>query len=182
MRKLTKRISLAAASAAVAGGAILGAGGTASAAVPESAHVQRPAVSAKAGDYRGERGVAYRHNSEKDYRRDGYSTRQHGDRFTAWDRYDRRGHFYCWGDEDRSWKYDRNHGYDWDRHSRDSNRYDRAWDRYDHASKRHDCASKRYDRDSNRYDRDSNRYDRAWDRYDHASKWYGHDANRSDNG
>ncbi|MFG2424474.1 hypothetical protein ACGFWD_36240 [Streptomyces sp. NPDC048448] len=168
MRKLTKRISLAAASAAVAGGAILGAGGTASAAVPESAHVQRSAVSVKADDYRGDRGVAYRHNSEKDCRRDGYSTRQHGDRFTASDRYDRRGHFYCWGEEDRSWKHDRNHRYDWDRRNHDSNRCDRDWDRYGHASKR-------YDHDWDRHDHDSNRYDRDWDRHDHAS-------NRSDNG
>ncbi|MFB7312633.1 hypothetical protein [Streptomyces sp. NPDC056192] len=73
MRKLTKRISLAAASAAVAGGAVLGAGSTASAAVPESAHVQRPTAAAKADDHRGDR-TAYRHNFEVYYRRDEYRT------------------------------------------------------------------------------------------------------------
>ncbi|MFF4347056.1 hypothetical protein [Streptomyces sp. NPDC001530] len=143
MRKLTKRISLAAASAAVAGGAVLGAGGTASAAVPESAHVQRPAVSVKADDYRENRGVAYRHNSEEDYRRDGYRARQHSDRFTDSVRYDSRGHFYYWDDEDRSWKHNSDYRYSWDRSDRDSNRYDRDWDRYNH--------------DSNRYDHDFNR-------------------------
>ncbi|MER5540854.1 hypothetical protein [Streptomyces mirabilis] len=124
MRKLTKRISLAAASAAVAGGAVLGAGGAASAAVPESAHVQRPAVGVKADDYRGDRSVAYQHNSEEDYRRDGYRARQHSDRFTDSDRYDRRGHFSYWDDEDCSWKHDRNYRYNCDRSDRDSNRYD----------------------------------------------------------
>ncbi|MFI6491681.1 hypothetical protein [Streptomyces sp. NPDC050564] len=148
MRKLTKRISLAAASAAVAGGAVLGAGGTASAAVPESAHVQRPAVSVRADDYRGDRGVTYRHNSEEGYRWDGHRGRQYGDHYTTSDRYDRRGHFYYyWDDEDRCWKHDRNHRYDWDRHDHDSNRYDRDWDRYDHNWDR-------YDRDSNRSDND----------------------------
>ncbi|WP_326818840.1 hypothetical protein OIE61_40655 [Streptomyces sp. NBC_01762] len=132
MRKLTKRISLAVASAAVAGCAVLGAGGTASAAVPESAHVQRPAVSIKADDHRGDRSVAYRHNSEEDYRRDGYRAGQHSDHFTDSDRYDRRGHFYYWDDEDCNWKHDRNHRYNWDRNDRDSNRYDHDRDRYDH--------------------------------------------------
>lgn len=143
MRKLTKRISLAAASAAVAGGAVLGAGGAASAAVPESAHVQRPAVSVKADDHRGERSVAYRHNSEEDYRQDGYRAREHNTRFNTSDRYDRRGHSYYWDDEDCSWKDDRNPRYDWDRSDGDSNRYDHDRDRYNH--------------DSNRYDHDSNR-------------------------
>ncbi|MFD9283352.1 hypothetical protein ACFWD7_39950 [Streptomyces mirabilis] len=124
MRKLTKRISLAAASAAVAGGAVLGAGGAASAAVPESAHVQRPAVSVKADDYRGDRSVTYQHNSEEDYRRDGYRARQHSDRFADSHRYDRRGHFSYWDDEDCSWKHDRNHRYNCDRSDHDSNRYD----------------------------------------------------------
>ncbi|MCZ0985262.1 hypothetical protein [Streptomyces diastatochromogenes] len=166
MRKLTKRISLAAASAAVAGGAVLGAGGTASAAVPESAHVQRPAVSVKADDHRAERSVAYRHNSEEDHRQDGYRAREHSTRFSTSDRYDRRGHSYSWDDEGCSWKHDRNHPYDWDRSDRNSNRYDRDWDRYNHDSNRYDHDSNRYDHDSNRYDHDSNRYD--------------HDSNRSD--
>ncbi|WP_328513241.1 hypothetical protein OHB25_05560 [Streptomyces mirabilis] len=143
MRKLTKRISLAAAVAAVAGGAVLGAGGAASAAVPESAHVQRPAVSIKADDYHGDRGVAYQYNSEEDYRLDGYHARQHSDRFADSDRRERRGHFYYRDDEARSWKHDKNYRYDCDRYDRNSNRYDRDWDRYNH--------------DSNRYDHDSNR-------------------------
>lgn len=153
MRKLTKRISLAAASAAVAGGAVLGAGGTASAAVPESAHVQRPAVSVKADDHREDRAVTYRHNSE-DYRRDGDRARQHSDHFTDSDRYDHRGHFYYWDDEDCSWKHDRNHRYDWDRNDRDSNRYDRDWDRYNHDSNWYDHDSNRYDHDSDQSDND----------------------------
>ncbi|MFF1809509.1 hypothetical protein ACFVXW_10145 [Streptomyces sp. NPDC058251] len=131
MRKLTKRVYLAAVSAAVAGGAVIGAGGTASAAVPDSAHVQRPAAGVKADDYRGDRGFAYRHNSEEDSRRDGDRARQHSDRFTDSDRYDRSGHFSYWDDEDRSWKQDRNYRYDWDRSDRrDSNRHGRGWDRY----------------------------------------------------
>ncbi|MFD7442474.1 hypothetical protein [Streptomyces sp. NPDC059909] len=140
MRKLTKRMSLAAASAAVAGGAVLGAAGTASAAVPESAHVQRPTVGVKADDYRGDR-VAYRHNSEADYRWDGYRTRHHSDCNTDSVRYDRRGHFYYWGDKDCGWKHDSSYRYDWDRNDRDSNRYD-------------------HDRDSNRYDHDRRRDNR----------------------
>ncbi|MGW2965128.1 hypothetical protein ACWDGI_42715 [Streptomyces sp. NPDC001220] len=152
MRKLTKRISLAAASAAVAGGAILGAGGTASAAVPDSAHAHRPAVSVKADDYRQDHGVAYWHNLEEDYRRDGHRARPHGDHFADSGRYDRRvdSHHY-WDDEDSSGKRDRNYRYDWDRCDRDSNRYDLDQDRHNH--------------DSNRYDHDSDRssYDRGRD-------------------
>ncbi|MGW4914073.1 hypothetical protein [Streptomyces sp. NPDC004270] len=137
MMKLTRRISLAAASAAVAGGAVLGAGGTASAAVPESVHAQRPAVNAKADDHRGDRSVAYRHNSEVDYRWDGYRARQHSDCFTDSDRRDRRGHFSYWDDEDRSWKHNRNYRYDWDQSDRrDPNLYDRDSNRYDHNANR----------------------------------------------
>ncbi|MET9387483.1 hypothetical protein ABZY09_42350 [Streptomyces sp. NPDC002928] len=160
MRKLTKRISLAAASAAVAGGAVLGAGGTASAAGTESAHVQRPAVSVEADDYRENRDVAYRHNSEEDNRRDGNHARQHSDRFTDSVRYDHRGHFYYWDDEDRSWKHDSDYRYHWGRSDRDSNRYDRDWDRCDHDSNRSNDDSKRYDHDSNRSDDDRGRDNR----------------------
>ncbi|MGW7421690.1 hypothetical protein ACWGJB_16705 [Streptomyces sp. NPDC054813] len=166
MRKLTKRISLAAASAAVAGGAVLGAGGTASAAVSESAHVQRPAVGVEADDHRGDRGVAYRHTTAEDYRQDGHRARQHSDRFADSDRYDRRGHFYYWDDEDRCWKHDRNHGNDWDRYDRDSNRYDHDGDRYDNNSSRSDDYGNRYDHDSNRYDRDGDRHDTNSNRSD----------------
>ncbi|MFE5028659.1 hypothetical protein ACFRAO_36545 [Streptomyces sp. NPDC056656] len=61
MKKLTRRVAVTAASVAVAGVAVLGAGGTASAATSASAHVQRPAVSvsAHADDYRWDHGVGY---------------------------------------------------------------------------------------------------------------------------
>ncbi|MFD5794217.1 hypothetical protein ACFWIO_11885 [Streptomyces diastatochromogenes] len=134
MRKLTKRISLAAASAAVAGGAVLGAGGTASAAVPESAHVERTAVGVTADDYRSERGVTHQHDRE-----DGYRAREHSDRYTDWDRYGRHGHVYRWDDGDCDWKRDsdsRDHRYRYDRDhryardGRDSlNRSDHDWNR-----------------------------------------------------
>ncbi|MGW1504391.1 hypothetical protein ACWCQW_38870 [Streptomyces mirabilis] len=57
MNKLTRRVAVAAFSVAVAGAAVLGAGGTASAATSASAHVQHPAVSAD--DYRWDHGVGY---------------------------------------------------------------------------------------------------------------------------
>lgn len=118
MRKLTKRISLVAASAAVAGGAVLGAGSTASAAVPVSAHVQHSAVNVKADDNRWEHGVAHRHNhKEACCRDDYYRARQHDDCSTHSHRYDRHGHFYRWDDKDCGWKHDRNY-------RADSNRYD----------------------------------------------------------
>ncbi|MFD1310415.1 hypothetical protein [Streptomyces kaempferi] len=55
MKKLTRRVSVTAFSVVVAGVAVLGAGGTASAATSASAHTQRPA----AGDYRWDHGVGY---------------------------------------------------------------------------------------------------------------------------
>lgn len=54
MKKLTRRVGVTASSVAVAGVALLGAGGTALAATPASAHVQSPAA---AGDYRWDHGV-----------------------------------------------------------------------------------------------------------------------------
>ncbi|KPI00824.1 hypothetical protein ACFZDP_44450 [Streptomyces mirabilis] len=59
MNKLTRRVAVAASSVAVAGVAVLGAGGTASAATSASAHVQHPAVSVSADDYRWDHGVGY---------------------------------------------------------------------------------------------------------------------------
>ncbi|MDX3763701.1 hypothetical protein ACFY1B_44135 [Streptomyces mirabilis] len=59
MKKLTRRVVVTAFSVAVAGVAVLGAGGTASAATSASAHVQRPAVSVNVGDYRWDHGVGY---------------------------------------------------------------------------------------------------------------------------
>ncbi|MFE4758208.1 hypothetical protein ACFRIB_50020 [Streptomyces mirabilis] len=64
-------------------------------------------------------------------RRDGYRARQHSDRFDDWHRYDRRGHFSYWDDEDCSWKHDRNHRYNCDRSDRDSNRHDHDSNRSD---------------------------------------------------
>ncbi|GHD80382.1 MULTISPECIES: hypothetical protein [Streptomyces] len=59
MKKLTRRVAVTASSVAVASVAVLGAGGTASAATSTSAHVQGPAVSVNAGDYRWDHGVGY---------------------------------------------------------------------------------------------------------------------------
>ncbi|MFJ1608556.1 hypothetical protein ACIOHS_35110 [Streptomyces sp. NPDC088253] len=59
MKKLTRRVAVTACSVAVASAAVLGAGGTASAATSASAHVQRPAVSVNVGDYRWDHGVGY---------------------------------------------------------------------------------------------------------------------------
>ncbi|MEV6297610.1 hypothetical protein AB0M41_46360 [Streptomyces sp. NPDC051896] len=112
MRKLTKRISLAAASVAVAGGAVLGAGGTASAAVPESAPVQHPAVSVKADHCRGD-----------------YDHRGH---YYYWDDEDR-----CWKHH-KNYRHDWNRcDHHWNRCNRDSYWYDRDSNRYDHNSNRY---------------------------------------------
>ncbi|MEV5645939.1 hypothetical protein AB0L67_38470 [Streptomyces flaveolus] len=51
MSNLAKRMCVAIASLAVAGGAVLGAGGTASAATPLSGHVKSPPVSVVIGDH-----------------------------------------------------------------------------------------------------------------------------------
>ncbi|MFD7442499.1 hypothetical protein [Streptomyces sp. NPDC059909] len=59
MKKLTRRVAVTAAFVAVAGVAVLGAGGTASAATSASAHVQPPAAGVNAGDYRWDNGVGY---------------------------------------------------------------------------------------------------------------------------
>ncbi|MBW8795433.1 MAG: hypothetical protein JF597_18090 [Streptomyces sp.] len=59
MKKFTKRVALAVSSAAVVGVSVLGAGGTASAATSESAHVQRSAVQVGNADYSWDNGVGY---------------------------------------------------------------------------------------------------------------------------
>lgn len=59
MKKLTKRLAVAASSVAVTGLAVLSAGGTASAATPVPAHADRPAVSAEAADHHWDHGVGY---------------------------------------------------------------------------------------------------------------------------
>jgi hypothetical protein len=131
MKKLTKRISATATSVVVAGVAVLGAGGTASAATPASAHVQRPAVSVKANDYRWDHGVDYL--IEEGYSWDGTRGWHDDDRVTDSARYARDGHFYRWDDKECGWKFDRSYRHDWnryehdgrDRHHHDRNRDDR---------------------------------------------------------
>ncbi|MEU9289246.1 hypothetical protein AB0D57_32405 [Streptomyces sp. NPDC048275] len=59
MKKPTRRVAITAFSVAVAGVAVLGAGGTASAATSASEHVQRPAFSVNVDDYRWDHGVGY---------------------------------------------------------------------------------------------------------------------------
>ncbi|WP_217574564.1 hypothetical protein [Streptomyces sp. GbtcB7] len=100
MSNLTKRMCIAITSVVVAGGAVVGVGGTASAAVSE--HVQRPAVGVAADNHRS--GGGHEHN---------------------WDRSDDRrpgcDHDYCW-DSDHAYRSDRDHDYRWDRgdgHRRD---------------------------------------------------------------
>ncbi|MFE3411000.1 hypothetical protein ACFXMT_22530 [Streptomyces mirabilis] len=67
MSSLTKRMCIAITSVVVAGGAVVGVGGTASAAVPE--HVQRPAVGVAADNHRS--GGDERTWDRSDYRRSG---------------------------------------------------------------------------------------------------------------
>ncbi|WP_406424932.1 hypothetical protein [Streptomyces sp. NBC_01589] len=68
MSNLSKNMSVAIASLAVAGGAVLGAGSTASAATATPEHAQRPAVSVETDDHRwgGDRDYGW-------YRLDDYS-------------------------------------------------------------------------------------------------------------
>ncbi|MET8537001.1 hypothetical protein ACFRCW_19415 [Streptomyces sp. NPDC056653] len=129
--KLKKRISVTATSVVVAGVAVLGAGGTASAATPELAHDQRPAVSVKATDYRWDHSVSYL--IEQGYSWDGVRGWHHDDRVTDATRYGHGGHFYRWDDNGCGWKFDRSYRYDWnryehdgrDRHHHDRNHSDR---------------------------------------------------------
>lgn len=130
MKKLTKRISVIASSAAVAGAAVLGAGGTASAATPAPAHLQRPAVSVTANDYRWDHGVGYLF--EEGYSWDGIRGWRHDGRVTDSARYGRDGHFYrryegCGRKFDKSYRHDWNryeHN-DRDRHNHNRNHEDR---------------------------------------------------------
>ncbi|MEU0967444.1 hypothetical protein ABZ357_19155 [Streptomyces sp. NPDC005917] len=59
MKNLTKRIAVTVSSVAVAGAAVLGAGGTASAATTATAPVEHPGVSVRADDHRWDHGVGY---------------------------------------------------------------------------------------------------------------------------
>ncbi|MER7834725.1 hypothetical protein ABTY98_02135 [Streptomyces sp. NPDC096040] len=102
MKNLAKRIAVTVSSVAVAGAAVLGAGGTASAATPTPARVQHSGVSVKTHDYRWDHGVGYlleqgyswdavrgwhrdgratdSATSGSSYRHDGYRY-EHGDRY-----------------------------------------------------------------------------------------------------
>ncbi|MFE0450243.1 hypothetical protein ACFW2D_02910 [Streptomyces sp. NPDC058914] len=59
MNKFARCVAVASSSVVVASVAVLGAGSTASAQTSAPAHVQRPAVSVNAGDYRWDHGVGY---------------------------------------------------------------------------------------------------------------------------
>ncbi|MDX3762891.1 hypothetical protein ACWDBO_38980 [Streptomyces mirabilis] len=98
MSSLTKRMCIAITSVVVvaAGGAVVGVGGTASAAVPE--HVQRPAVGVAADNHRS--GGDERNWDRSDYRRSG---RDH-------DYYRDSGHAYR-SDRDRDYRRDRGDGH-----------------------------------------------------------------------
>ncbi|MEU8833893.1 hypothetical protein [Streptomyces sp900116325] len=115
--KLKKRLSVAATSVVVAGIAVLGAGGTASAATPDFAHVQRPAVSVKATDYRWDHGVSYL--IEQGYCWDGVRGWHHDDRVNDSARYGRDGHCYRWDDTECGWKFDRSYRHHWNRYEHD---------------------------------------------------------------
>ncbi|WP_030980642.1 hypothetical protein [Streptomyces sp. NRRL S-1824] len=131
MKQLAMRISATATTLVVAGVAVLGVGDAASAATPEVAHVQRPAVSAKANDYRWDHGVSYL--IEQGYSWDEIRGWHHDDHVTAAIRYGHGGHSYRWDDNGRGWQFDRSYRYDWnryehdgrDRHHHDRNHSDR---------------------------------------------------------
>ncbi|MGW1620830.1 hypothetical protein [Streptomyces sp. NPDC002172] len=116
MKKLTKRIAVTASSVAVAGVTVLGAGDTASAATPASAHVRHPAVTAKAADHQWDHGVGYL--LEQGYSCDGIRGWHQDHQGTDSTRHDcdglfyRGGHFYRRQGEGHSWKSGRSYGYD----------------------------------------------------------------------
>ncbi|MFE3633543.1 hypothetical protein [Streptomyces sp. NPDC059168] len=107
MNKLAKRIALTASSVAVAGAAVLGAGGTASAASLAPAHAQHPTDGAVTADYSWDHGVGYL--LERGYSCDetrGWHQDHHGIDATRHDcdgLYYRDGHFYRWEGEGHGW-------------------------------------------------------------------------------
>ncbi|MFD5540866.1 hypothetical protein ACFWIJ_24365 [Streptomyces sp. NPDC127079] len=125
MKKLTRRIAAAVSSVAVASVAVVGAGGTASAATPASVHVQRSAVGTDAADYRWDHGVGYL--IEQGYCWDANRGWHHDDRVTDSSRSSRDGRCYRWDDEGRGWKSDRSNRHDWNRYERDG----RDWVHHD---------------------------------------------------
>ncbi|MFF4120479.1 hypothetical protein [Streptomyces sp. NPDC001714] len=102
MKKLTKRMALSVSSVAVASAALLGAGGTASAAPLASTHTPRPTAEGVAADHSWDHGVGY-------LLEQGYSCDEvhgwHQDHHTDSPRHDcdglfyRDGHFYRWDGE-----------------------------------------------------------------------------------
>lgn len=102
MKNFTKRTSVAVASLTMAGGAPLGAGGTASAATPTSGQVKSVAVSTEAMDH-GRAGI-HNHNQDRDYRLDG----KHGRRWS-------RDHDHRWDHSTSRTEDDRRHSTDRDR-------------------------------------------------------------------
>ncbi|MFD0033136.1 hypothetical protein ACWGDS_20715 [Streptomyces sp. NPDC055059] len=122
MKKLTKRITATASFVAVAGIVVLGAGGTASAATPASAHVQRPAVSVEPIDYRWDHGLGYL--LEQGYSWDAVRGWHQGNRVTDAARHGRSDREGCGWTSDRSYRYDWSHEYD-GRNRHDWNHADR---------------------------------------------------------
>ncbi|MEV6116236.1 hypothetical protein AB0L59_28030 [Streptomyces sp. NPDC052109] len=116
MKKLTKRIALTVSSVAVAGVAVLGAGGTASATPLASAHVQRLTDRVEAADYSWDHGVGYL--LERGYSCDeirGWHPDHHGTDSTRHDcdgLFYRDGHFYRWEGEGHGWRSDRSYRHD----------------------------------------------------------------------
>ncbi|WP_369393189.1 hypothetical protein AB5J72_40775 [Streptomyces sp. CG1] len=124
MKKLTKRIAVAASSVAVAGVAVIGAGGTASAATTSPLHVQRPAAGVDAADYRWDHGIGYL--IEQGYCWDENRGWHHDDRVTDSSWHSPDGRCYRWDDEGRGWKSGRSHRHTWNRYEHEG----RDWDHY----------------------------------------------------
>ncbi|MFK0150905.1 hypothetical protein ACIQVL_28695 [Streptomyces sp. NPDC090499] len=127
MKKLTKRIALTVSSVAVAGGAVLCAGGTASAASLAPAHVTRPSDRGTTADHSWDHGVGYLLER-------GYSCDEvrgwYQDHGTGSPRHDcdglsyRDGHFYRWQSEAHGATPDRSYRHDGDRSEHDGRRGD----------------------------------------------------------
>ncbi|MFF4037175.1 hypothetical protein [Streptomyces sp. NPDC001816] len=119
MNKLAKRIALTVSSVAVAGAAVLGTGGTASAAPLASTHAQHSTDGTVAADYSWDHGVGYL--LERGYSCDetrGWHQDRHGTDATRHDcdgLYYRDGHFYRWEGEGHGWTSDRSYRHDGNR-------------------------------------------------------------------
>ncbi|MEV5957724.1 hypothetical protein AB0M11_28825 [Streptomyces sp. NPDC051987] len=128
MKKLTKRIAVAVSSVTVAGVALIGAGGTASAATPASEHVQR-SVEVNPADYRWDHGVGYL--IEQGYCWDSKRGWHHDDHVAGSLWHSRDGRCYRWDDEGRGWKSDSSYRHDWNRYESDGRGRDSyGWELY----------------------------------------------------